>query len=140
MTHDDIIRMALEAGFEKYEPWSLHGADELDRTLQVGEYPVGIPVFKFAEMVAAAERNDAQSYIDRLVAERDSLAEELEYATDRVEADQVMTRFISIATPELLAALPLSGRKVWRDKGFSRAQAKVMVILGGIAAVMGWKG
>jgi hypothetical protein len=30
MTHDDIIRMALEAGFEKYEPWSLYGVDELE--------------------------------------------------------------------------------------------------------------
>jgi hypothetical protein len=78
-----------------------------------------------------------RSYIDRLTAERDSLAEELEYATDRMEADQVLPRFISTATPELLAALPLSGRKVWRDRGFSRAQAKVMVILSGVSAVIG---
>ena len=56
MTRDDIIRMAREAGFEEYEWSSLSGDSELDQTLQVGEYPVGEAVFKFAALVAAAER------------------------------------------------------------------------------------
>jgi hypothetical protein len=56
MTRDDIIRMAREAGFEEYEWSSLSGESELDETLQVGEYPVGEAVFKFAALVAAAER------------------------------------------------------------------------------------
>ena len=56
MTQDDIIRMAREAGFEDYHWTSLNGESELDQTLQVGEYPVGESVFKFATLVAAAER------------------------------------------------------------------------------------
>ena len=56
MTQDDIIRMAREAGFEEYHWTSLSGESELDRTLQVGEYPVGENVFKFVALVAAAER------------------------------------------------------------------------------------
>ena len=56
MTKDDIIRMAREAGFEDYHWTSLNGESELDQTLQVGEYPVGENVFKFAALVAAAER------------------------------------------------------------------------------------
>lgn len=56
MTKDDIIRMALEAGFEEYQWTSLSGDSELDRTLQVGEYPVGKSVFKLVNLVAAAER------------------------------------------------------------------------------------
>ena len=56
MNRDDIIRMAGEAGFEKYEKSSLSGKSALDQTLQVGEYPVGEAVFKFAALVAAAER------------------------------------------------------------------------------------
>ena len=56
MTRDDIIKLALEAGFEEYEWSSLSGDSELDQTLQVGEYPVGEAVFKFAALVAAAER------------------------------------------------------------------------------------
>lgn len=57
MTRDDIIKLALEAGFEEYEWASLSGDSELDQTLQVGEYPVGEAVFKFAALVAAAERD-----------------------------------------------------------------------------------
>ena len=56
MTKDDIIRMAREAGFEDYHWTSLNGESELDQTLQVGEYPVGESVFKFAALVAADER------------------------------------------------------------------------------------
>ena len=56
LNKDDIIRMALEAGFEEYHWTSLSGESELDRTLQIGEYPVGESVFKFAALVAAAER------------------------------------------------------------------------------------
>lgn len=56
--NDDIIRMAREAGFEDYHWTSLDGESELDQTLQVGEYPVGESVFKFAALVAAAEREE----------------------------------------------------------------------------------
>lgn len=56
MTQDDIIRMAREAGFEDYHWTSLNGESELDQTLQVGEYPVGESVFKFATLVAEKER------------------------------------------------------------------------------------
>jgi hypothetical protein len=83
-----------------------------------------------------------RSYINRLVDERDELSRQLEIATSTREAAEdrasELNHFISIATPELLAALPLSGRKVWRDRGFSRAQAKVMVILSGVSDVIGW--
>jgi len=66
MTKDDIIRMALEAGFEKYHLTSLSGESELDRTLQVGEYPVGEYVSKFAELVAAAEREACLTILQNL--------------------------------------------------------------------------
>lgn len=58
MTRDDIIKLALEAGFEEYEWSSLSGDSELDQTLQVGEYPVGEAVFKFAALVAQRERDE----------------------------------------------------------------------------------
>ena len=85
-----------------------------------------------------------RSYINHLVDERDELSRQIEIATDKMNSavdrarGSELNHFISTATPELLAALPLSGRKVWRDRGFSRAQAKVMVILSGVSAVMGW--
>ena len=78
MTKDDIIRMALEAGFEKYHLTSLSGESELDRTLQVGEYPVGEYVSKFAELVAAAERDECAYIADqgfRRAAEGDEIAD-----------------------------------------------------------------
>jgi hypothetical protein len=65
LNKDDIIRMALEAGFEEYHWTSLSGESELDRTLQVGEYPVGESVFKFAALVAAAEREACAALCDR---------------------------------------------------------------------------
>lgn len=60
MTRDDIIKLALEAGFEEYEWSSLSGNSELDQTLQVGEYPVGEAVFKFATLIqeATLEKNN----------------------------------------------------------------------------------
>ena len=65
MTKDDIIRMALDTGFEDYHWTSLSGESELDRTLQVGEYPVGESVFKFAALVAAAEREAIAQSLDK---------------------------------------------------------------------------
>lgn len=55
-----MIQLAIKAGFEKYQDTSLSAAwngnpdkAEDDETLQVGEYPVGCAVFKFAELVLA---------------------------------------------------------------------------------------
>lgn len=59
-----MIELAIAAGFEKYEDCSLSSsfhweekkdsaAAEDDETLQVGEYPVGYAVLKFAELVQA---------------------------------------------------------------------------------------
>jgi hypothetical protein len=62
--NDEIIRMAREAGFEDYHWTSLNGESELDRTLQVGEYPIGESVFKFAALVAAAEREACAKVCD----------------------------------------------------------------------------
>lgn len=64
MTRDDIIAMALQAGFEKYEWSSLSGVSELDETLQVNEYPVGETVFEFAALVAAAEREACAKLVE----------------------------------------------------------------------------
>jgi hypothetical protein len=57
LNKDDIIRMALEAGFDKWESFCLSGKSELDRTFAVGEYPCGEEVFKLAELVEAAIDN-----------------------------------------------------------------------------------
>ena len=56
MTKQEIIELALEAGFDTYESYCLSGESELDMTLAVEEYPIGKTVFKFAELVAAKER------------------------------------------------------------------------------------
>lgn len=56
MTRDEIIELAREAGFDAYESYCLSGGSELDMTLAVEEYPIGETVFKFAELVAAKER------------------------------------------------------------------------------------
>lgn len=64
MTTDDIIRMAKEAGFDEWESFCLSGNSELDRTFAVGEYPCGEEVFKFANLVAAAERESCAKVCD----------------------------------------------------------------------------
>lgn len=56
MTKNDIIKLALDAGFDKYESWCLSGNSKDDRLVAVAEYPVGESVIKFAGLVAAAER------------------------------------------------------------------------------------
>jgi hypothetical protein len=56
MNRDDIIRMAREAGFDKWDNTCLSGKSDLDEKLAVGEYAIGEAVFKFAKLVAAAER------------------------------------------------------------------------------------
>jgi len=56
---DRLIELAIEAGFEKYQnglsaQWNGNAGKEADdETLQVGEYPVGCAVLKFAELVQA---------------------------------------------------------------------------------------
>ena len=93
--------------------------------------------------VELSELIGMQAYIERLTAERDSLAEQLEDATDRmesaVERSLVLNRFIYDATPEMFNTLSLHGSKLWRKEGFSKAQAKVMVILAGLAFINRWK-
>lgn len=78
MTQDEIIKLALEAGFEEYEWSSLSGDSELDETLQVGEYPVGEAVFKFAALVAAAEREACAKVLDEMA---DDMVREMEPST-----------------------------------------------------------
>ena len=56
LTKDDILRMAREAGFHKWDSTCLSGKSDLDEKLAVGEYAIGEAVFKFATLVAAAER------------------------------------------------------------------------------------
>jgi len=56
MNKDDIIRMAQKAGFDKWDSTCLSGKSDLDEKLAVGEYATGEAVFKFATLVAAAER------------------------------------------------------------------------------------
>jgi hypothetical protein len=65
MIKDDIIRMAKEAGFDEWESHCLSGNSELDRTFAVGEYPCGEEVFKFAELIAAAEREECAKLCEK---------------------------------------------------------------------------
>lgn len=65
MTRDDIIRMALEAGFlDRKESCPLSGESRFDEEICVGEYPVGEIVERFASLVAAAEREVCASIIE----------------------------------------------------------------------------
>ena len=57
-TQDQILTWAIQAGFEEYESTSLSGNSELDRTLQVGEYPVGECVFALVTLAYEAGRKD----------------------------------------------------------------------------------
>ena len=85
MTPDDIIRMAIEAGFEEYNLTSLSGDSELDRTLQVGEYPVGESVFKLVNLVATAEREACAKLC------------ELEVVHDTYDTELKMAKYIAKA-------------------------------------------
>ena len=58
-TQEQVIAWAREAGFEDYRWTSLSGNSELDRTLQVGEYPVGESVFALAILAYEAGSKDA---------------------------------------------------------------------------------
>lgn len=56
MTKEEIIRLALQAGFDKYEAWCLSGKSDDDRLVTVEEYPVGEAVLEFASLIAKAQR------------------------------------------------------------------------------------
>ena len=57
MTREDIIRMALEAGFlDREESSHIYGQSRFDEEICVEEYAVGEIVERFAALVAAAER------------------------------------------------------------------------------------
>lgn len=68
LTQEQVIAFALEAGFENYESTSLSGKSQLDRTLQVGEYPVGESVFALAAISYAAGRKDENETCEALAA------------------------------------------------------------------------
>ena len=72
-------------------------------------------------------------YLDRLVDERDSLSMQLEAVTDKLNTERAMSRrlfeLVASATPEQLTKMPIKGYSSWRNKGFSRTQAKVMALL-----------
>ena len=57
-TQEQVIAWAREAGFDEYETTSLSGNSELDRTLQVNEYPVGESVFALVALAYEAGRKD----------------------------------------------------------------------------------
>ena len=57
-TQEQVIAWAREAGFEDWHWTSLEGESELDRTLQVGEYPVGESVFALVSLAYEAGRKD----------------------------------------------------------------------------------
>ena len=48
MTKEEIIKIAIEAGFDEYKDYCLSGDSEDDELVAVSEYPVGEPVLKFA--------------------------------------------------------------------------------------------
>ena len=51
LSDKDIIRMARQSGFDKWESYCLSGASDLDQTLAVGEYPIGEAVITLARMI-----------------------------------------------------------------------------------------
>jgi len=63
MNRDDILRMALEAGFWGAEETALPPAT-FDEQITIEEYSVGAKVERFATLVAAAEREAAISKIE----------------------------------------------------------------------------
>lgn len=62
-TQEQIHTWAIQAGFEEYESTSLSGNSELDRTLQVGEYPVGECVFALVSLAYEAGQRDERNRI-----------------------------------------------------------------------------
>lgn len=54
LSKDEIIALALRAGFEKHEIYHLSGNSEDDELLSVGEYPVGESVLMLAELIQEA--------------------------------------------------------------------------------------
>ena len=54
LSKDEIIALALRAGFEKHESYHLSGNSEDDELLSVGEYPVGESVLMLAELIQEA--------------------------------------------------------------------------------------
>ena len=59
LSDKDIIRMARQSGFDKWESYCLNGASDLDQTLAVGEYPIGEAVITLARMVEQIVREAA---------------------------------------------------------------------------------
>jgi hypothetical protein len=66
MNREDVIRIAQEAGFDKWDSTCLSGKSDLDEKLAVGEYAIGEAVFKFATLVAAVEREACAKVCDDL--------------------------------------------------------------------------
>lgn len=66
-TQEQVIAWAREAGFEDYHWTSLSGESELDRTLQVGEYPVGEAVFALVALAYEAGRKDENEAIAQMI-------------------------------------------------------------------------
>lgn len=64
MTKEEIVRLALEAGFDKYEACCLSGESDDDRLVAVQEYPIGGVVLKFASLIAKAEREACAKICD----------------------------------------------------------------------------
>ena len=65
MNRDDIIRMALEAGFlDRKESSHMFGQSRFDEEICVEEYAVGEMVERFAALVAAHEREVCALLLD----------------------------------------------------------------------------
>jgi len=80
MTPDDIIRMALEAGFlDRKESCPLSGESRFDEEICVGEYPVGEIVERFAALVAAHER-EACARVCENIEDHDETIDDIYYS------------------------------------------------------------
>lgn len=62
MNRDDIIRMALEAGFHDHEQNS--PPESFNDLIAINEYSIGDAVERFAALVAAAEREACAKVCD----------------------------------------------------------------------------
>ena len=89
-TQEQVIAWAREAGIEDYESTSLSGNSELDRTLQVGEYPVGESVFALVALAYEAGRNDENEAFEKELSK-----EEPEWLDD--EAFHIVTKLLEWA-------------------------------------------
>ena len=82
MTRDDIIRMALEAGFlDREESSHIYGQSRFDEEICVEEYSVGEIVERFAALVAAHEREACAKVCDAKVKD--------EYATGLIDHHEI---------------------------------------------------